>query len=205
MVIRKTFFPLIIFIALLFQVSRATAAMDWDPITDAEKGMKANPIDPGAGAVVLFKRGKIDVIEQSSLFWTTRIQTYVRIKVFNDAGRDRANIAEEHWKHFRLSSVQGRTILPSGEIIPLDSSKVFQGTAYQEGKHFTLLSTNFTLPSVVPGSIIEYQIEEYVDWFYPQPWIFDTYGLGTLQSTLQVTIGPRLDMAQFPLDSTLSK
>ena len=196
---------LVVFATLFFHLPAAAAAFDWDPVSDAEKSMTASPLDPGAGAVVLFKRGNLEVIERSSLFWTTRIQTYVRIKVFNEAGRDRANVSVEHEKFFRLSKVEGRTILPSGEIIPLDSSKVFQGTVFQEGKHFALLSTNFTLPSVVPGSIIEYQTEEYVDWFFPPPWIFDTRGLGTLQSTLRVLIGPRLDMAQFPLETTLNK
>src|SRR5580700_4033332 len=162
MVTRKALCGLIIFAALGFFVPRA-AAYDWDPVTDAEKTMKASPLDPGAGAVVLFKRGQMDVIEQSSLFWTTRIQTYVRIKVFNDAGRDAADITYGHEKFFRVSRVDGRTILPSGEIIPLDSTKVFKETIYQEGKHFALLGTSFTLPSVVPGTIIEYQIEEYVD------------------------------------------
>jgi hypothetical protein len=117
MALRKALFPLIIFVALLLQVSHATAAVDWDPVTDAEKSMKSNPIDPGAGAVVLFKRGKIDVIEQSSLFWTTRIQTYVRIKVFNDAGRDAGNISVDHEKRFRLSKIEGRTILPSARFL----------------------------------------------------------------------------------------
>ncbi len=201
MAIRRVLFPLIIFVALLFQVSRATAAVDWDPVTDAEKGMKANPIDPGAGAVVLFKRGHIDVIEQSSLFWTTRIQTYVRIKVFNDAGRDAGNISVDHEKRFRLSKIEGRTILPSGEIIPLDSSKVFQGIAYKEGNNFAILETSFTFPSVGPGAIIEYVLEETVDGFFPPPWIFDTLGVGTMDSSLQVTIGPRLGMSQFPLDN----
>ncbi len=204
MVGRKTIWPLIIFAAIIAYVPRA-AAFDWDPVTDAEKSMNSNPLDPGAGAVVLFKRGNVEVLERSSLFWTTRIQTYVRIKVFNDAGRDMANVSAEHDKFFRLSKVEGRTILPTGEIIPLDSSKVFQGTVFKEGKNFAILSTNFTLPSVVPGSIIEYQIEEYVDWFYPPPWIFDTAGVATLQSSLQVIIGPRLNMSQFPLESTLSK
>lgn len=196
---------LVVFATLFLYAPRAAAALDWDPVTDAEKSMTASPLDPGAGAIVLFKRGNIEVIERSSLFWTTRIQTYVRIKVFNEAGRNRANVSVEHEKTFRLSKVEGRTILPSGEIIPLDSSKVFQGTVLQEGRHFALLSTNFTLPSVVPGSIIEYQTEEYVDWFFPPPWIFDTRGLGTLQSTLRVVIGPRLGMSQFPMETTLSK
>ena len=195
---------LIVFATLSFHVSRAVAS-DWDPVTDAEKTMKSNPLDPGAGAVVLFKRGQIDVIEKSSLFWTTRIQTYVRIKVFNDAGRDAGNISIDAPKFVRMSKIEGRTILPSGEIIPLDSSKVFRGKAYTEGKNFAILESSFTFPSVQPGAIIEYQIEENEDWFYPSPWIFDTRELGTLQSSLKVTIGPRLSMAQFPLDTTANK
>jgi hypothetical protein len=204
MLSRKAVCRLIIFAALVFQVPRA-AAFDWDPVTDAEKTMKLNPVDPGAGAVVLFKRGQIDVLERSSLFWTTRIQTYVRIKVFNDAGRDAGNVSVEAPKVVRITKIEGRTILPSGEIIPLDPSKVFRGKAYTEGKNFAILSSSFTFPSVQPGAIIEYQFEENEDWFYPSPWIFDTRELGTLQSSLKVTIGPRLDMAQFPLDTTTNK
>src|SRR5712672_3090776 len=113
---------IIVFLMLSVDVPRAHA-FDWAEVTDAEKSMKSNPLDPGAGAVVLFKRGNVEVLERSSLFWTTRMQTYVRIKVFNDAGRDMANVSAGHEKIFRLSKVEGRTILPSGEIIPLDSSK----------------------------------------------------------------------------------
>src|SRR6202521_540989 len=204
MVNRRALCLLIIFAALLFHVPGVSGA-DWDPVTDAERGMKSNPLDPGAGAVVLFKRGQIDVIEKSSLFWTTRVQTYVRIKVFNDAGRDAGNVSVEAAKFVRISKIEGRTILPSGEIIPLDSSKVFRGTAYTEGKNFAILESSFTFPSVQPGAIIEYQIEENEDWFYPPPWIFDTRELGTLQSSLKVTVGPRLGMAQFPLDTTTNK
>src|SRR6266849_838359 len=108
---RKTYTPLILlFLAIPFHSARA-AASDWDPVTDAEKAMKSNPLDPGAGAVVLFKRGQIDVIEKSSLFWTTRIQTYVRIKVFNDAGRDAGIVSIEAPKFVRMSKIEGRTIL----------------------------------------------------------------------------------------------
>src|ERR1700689_1587462 len=134
---------LILFLAFSFHAPRA-AAFDWDPVSDGEKTMKSNPLDPGAGAVVLFKRGQIDVIERSSLFWTTRIQTYVRIKVFNDAGRDAGNVSGEAPKFVRISRIEGRPILPSGEIIPLDSSKVFRGKAYTEGKNFAILASSFT-------------------------------------------------------------
>ena len=60
----------ILSLAFALHVPRAAAA-DWDPVTDAEKAMKTNPLDPGAGAVVLFKRGEIDVLEKG--FWSTKI------------------------------------------------------------------------------------------------------------------------------------
>jgi hypothetical protein len=49
----KIALPLLL--VLLLHNPRA-AAFDWDPVTDAEKTLKSNPVDPGAGAVVLFKR-----------------------------------------------------------------------------------------------------------------------------------------------------
>jgi len=199
-------FRAIVVMSLMLSIPPLPAdALDWDAVTDADKNMKSNPLDPGAGAVVLFKRGKIEVLEKQSLFWTTRIQTYTRIKIFNDAGREYANVSVDAPKYMRLSKIEGRTILPSGQIIPLDSSQVFRGRAYESGRNYAIIKTSFTFPSVEAGAIIEYQTEEYVDWFYPPPWIFDTDEVGTLDSTLRVLIGPRLGMAQFPLDTTASR
>jgi hypothetical protein len=194
----------VILLALSLHVPSA-AAFDWADVTDAEKAMKSNPLDPGAGAVVLFKHGKIEVLEKQSLFWTTRIQTYTRIKVFNDAGREYANVSVDSPKYMRLSKIEGRTILASGQIIPLDSSQVFRGRSFEAGKNYAVMKTSFTFPSVEAGAIIEYQTEEYVDWFFPPPWIFDTNEVGTLDSALRVVIGPRLTMAMYPLDTTVTK
>src|ERR1700687_6242167 len=109
MVSRKALCGVIIFAALFFHVPRA-AAFDWDPVTDAEKSMKSNPIDPGAGAVVLFKRGEISVLEPESLRWTTHIHTYTRIKIFTEAGREAANVSIDTPKFVNLSKIEGRTI-----------------------------------------------------------------------------------------------
>src|SRR5580658_7822217 len=104
----------LLFVSLLaafsLYVPRA-AAFDWDPVTDAEKSMASNPLDPGAGSVVLFKRGQIEVLERTSLFWTTRTEIYVRIKVFNDAGRDAGNVSIDAPKFVRIDKIEGRTIL----------------------------------------------------------------------------------------------
>src|SRR5712671_6003929 len=89
---------LVLFCFALLYVPGA-AATDWDPVTDTEKNMQSNPLDPGSGAVVLFKRGQIDVLERQSLFWTTAIQTYTRIKILNEAGREYANVSVESSKY----------------------------------------------------------------------------------------------------------
>jgi len=197
---------LLVLLPLVFlPASAALAAVDWAPITDAEKAMKSNPLDPGSGAVVLFKRGQIFIGERSAGFWTTRVVTYVRIKVLTDAGREAGNRSIEEPKWVRFSKVEGRTILPSGEIVPFDPSKVFHGRAFEAGRRYAVLKTTFALPSVQPGAILEYQTEEMADWFFPPPWVFDTEDLATLQSTLSVTVGPRLALAQDPIETTVTK
>jgi hypothetical protein len=192
--------PLFFILLLLFCVPRA-AAFDWDPVTDTEKNMTSNPLDPGSGALVLFKRGDMDVLRINTSLWETRIVTYTRIKILTDAGRDAGNVVLEAPKYLRYTKIEGRTILPSGEIIPLDTSKIFHGVAYQSGNS-AVLSTSFAFSSAQPGAIIEYQTEEYEDWFFPPAWIFDTRGLATLQSSLKTTVTPELGMGQLPLGTT---
>jgi len=190
---------------MLFTATAAHAAAVWDPITDAEKALKTDPLDPGSGAIVLFKRGQIEVQERGGLNWITRIRTYARIKILNESGRDAANVSLWANKAYRLSGVEGRTILPSGEIVPLDGSKVFRTRAVESGKRFAIIKTTFTFPAVEPGAIIEYQLEEFVDGFFVRPWTFDTEDLSTLRATLQTLVGERLELAQFPLDTNISK
>ena len=69
------------------------------------------------------------------------------------------NRSVESPKWLRFGNVEGRTILPSGEIVPLDSSKVFHGRAFELGKRYAVLKTTFAFSSVQPGAILEYQTE----------------------------------------------
>ena len=193
----------LLFLTLL-PYSRAFAD-DWDPVTDAEKTMTSNPLDPGSGAVVLFKRGSMSVLELTSLHWVTTVKMYTRIKILNDAGRDAANVSLDAPKWERISNIQGRTILPDGRVIPLDASQVFSGRSFQSGKNFYEVKNSFTFPSVQPGAIVEYQMEAVSDSFYPSPWIFDTPDIGTITSTLHVLVGPRLSISLDPIQTNLSK
>ena len=44
-----------------------------------------------------------------------------------------------------------------------------------------ILQERFTFPAIEPGAIIEYQTDEFVDWFYPPTWYFDTYVLARVE------------------------
>jgi Domain of Unknown Function with PDB structure (DUF3857)/Transglutaminase-like superfamily len=189
-----------LFGGLLLHSSVAKSA-EWDPVSDEEKALKQDPIDPGSGAVVLFKRGKISVLEHGSSLWLTTMETYVRIKVFSEAGLDAANVSFEVPKYVRLSKVEGRTILASGQIVALDPTQIFRGRTSGAGNRNSSLKTTFALPSVEPGAILEYQLVETVDWYFFPPWTFDTPKLGTLHSALSVLVGPRLLLAQYPLET----
>jgi hypothetical protein len=175
-------------------------AFDWDPISQAEKSLSVNPIDPGAGAIVLFKRGDIRVETN------TKIVTYVRIKILTEAGREHANVSFAARKGLRLSKIEGRTILPSSGIVPLDSSQVHRGRIYESARGAAIIKTSFALPAVEPGAIIEYRMEQNQDgWYRFDPWVFDEPGLATLRSTLKVLVAPPLALAQFPVESTRTK
>jgi Domain of Unknown Function with PDB structure (DUF3857) len=137
--------------------------------------------------------------------WITRITSYTRIKILTDAGRDAANVSIEGPKYLRVTNIDGRTILPNGEIVPLDTAKVFHGVAFKEGRDFAMLTTSFAFSSAAPGSIIKYQTEQTEDWFFPPPWVFDTEGLATLSSTLTMVVSPELGMAQLPAETTSNR
>lgn len=178
---------------------------EWEPVTDAEKSLKENALDPGAGALVLFKRGKIEV-EDRGKSGRTKIETYVRIKILNESGREFANISIETDKSQRTDIVRGRTILPSGQVVPLDPSRVFRSQVYASGKQAAFFKTVFTVPDVEPGAIIEFQTEEQVDSFFIRPWIFDYPGLATLESTLSVTVlSERLQLQSHLVNTTRNK
>jgi Domain of Unknown Function with PDB structure (DUF3858) len=104
-------------ISVFATVARAT---DWDPVTDEEKAVKTDPLDPGAGAVALFKRGVVEIEERGRLNWITHIRTYTRIKILTESGRSAADISLVADKAYQTASFGGKTIMPSGQVDSID-------------------------------------------------------------------------------------
>jgi hypothetical protein len=122
----------------------------FQPPTDDELKMTADPKAPGAAAVYLYRE---DVTDDSTHTHTI----YERIKILTEKGKD---LATNHvsYLHYRdtVSDIQGRTIHADGTIVPL-TAKPSDLMAYKAGL-FEVDEIVFTLPSAEVGSILEFRL-----------------------------------------------
>lgn len=135
-------------ISILWSCS-AVAADDWRPIDPDELRMTAEPKDPTASAICLYRQEDINDVLGT-------VQEYLRIKILSDAGRNNANIEIDYDKAseaFRF--IEARTIQPDGSIVNFDGS--MYDTPVKVGHGSNSYAKTFTLQGVGIGSIIEYR------------------------------------------------
>jgi hypothetical protein len=141
-------------------------AEDWLPISQEDLAMKDNPKHKGDHAMILWREMLHDDVMKQE-------EVYVRIKVFDESGRDSANVETEPWPadvaEFKVNSIRGRTIHPDGSIVPFNG-KVFErtGIRYRTEPYFT---KTFALSDVTRGSIIEYKYT--ISW--GEHWVVSPY------------------------------
>lgn len=136
----------------------------------ADLELKSCDFEQGANAMVLFDKGIIAYDENFDL----SMERHVRIKIFNDKGKDLANIRVEFFSGNHLeyiNGVQAQTInLVDGkpEIIKLDKKLIY--TEVVDKSRSALV---FSMPNVKSGSVIEYKyvlntnsIVNFPDWYF---------------------------------------
>lgn len=145
-------------------------AADFAPITDNERALTEVTGHPSAPAVVLFTRGKLDVMdypkEVSSIF-----EVEMRIKILSEEGLDYGEISVPHSRFFRLKSFEGRTILPDGTTVPLPENAVFEEASSRSRKTYL---TKAAFPAVEVGAILD--VRYTMRWdspLYVEPWQFN--------------------------------
>ncbi|MGA2169766.1 MAG: DUF3857 domain-containing protein [Terracidiphilus sp.] len=147
---------------LLAISSPALVRAQFQPPTDEELKMTADPKAPGAAAVYLYREETTD----DSLHFQTY---YERIKVLTEKGEEQATIRIPYEPgEFKVNDIKGRTIHSDGTIIPLTTKPSdlmdFKTKARQVNQMV------FTLPSVEVGSIIEYRLQiDYSDTIVSSP------------------------------------
>ncbi len=157
----------VLFLVLLFSLTLVSAnaagrADEWKPIDPQHLGLKASTVEKDADAEVLFW----EVYVEKS-FEGAELRHYVRIKIFNDRGRDSQGKVELPFVNGnKILDVAARTIKADGTIINLGPEAVFETTLIKFGK-FKVRAKTFALPSVEAGVIVEYRWREVVkDSFY---------------------------------------
>ncbi len=146
----RIFIPIVLFayIGLAFP-GTTLAGNDWPPIIPEELALKDNPASPGSLAMMLDREEIVNSKDSTELY-------YYRIKIFTEKGKARADVEIPFFKGLGdVKDVRARTIHPDGKVIDF-SGQVMEKLLVKAGEYKYLAKT-FTLPDVIPGSIIEYR------------------------------------------------
>lgn len=121
----------------------------WPPISAEELALKDNPLSPGSSAMILYR----EMITNDPESYETH---YYRIKVFSEAGRERADVEIPYRKDFlRVTDLRARTVHADGTVVDWDGRTFDKVVAKTRRVSFRAMT--FTLPDVQVGSILEYQ------------------------------------------------
>jgi len=145
--------PLHAVVGLAFMLSgipRVSAASQPPPVTPEELKMTAEPLAPGAPAIILYRQ--VDRVDNSAAAYE---DTFVRIKILTDEGRKYGDveIPYNEGAGIHISKLSARTIHPDGSL------SEFKGTPFEKeivkARGWKYMAKTFALPDVQVGSVIE--------------------------------------------------
>jgi hypothetical protein len=139
---------------------------DWKPIDPAQLALTAPVVEKDADAEVLFWEVRVSY-EDSGGDPGTILNHYVRIKIFNERGRESQSkidifAPKFRGREFKIKDIAARTIKPDGTIVELKKEDVFERDVIKTSG-LKVKAKSFAMPSVEAGSIIEYRWREVRD------------------------------------------
>src|ERR1035438_3502944 len=139
-----------------------TVNIAWDPITDAERQMRAPLVDKDAGVEALFWKVHVeDLLRGDDV--SRLLRHYVRLKVFDEKGKEKAaTIDIEFSSKAAILDVAARTIKADGTIVEMKRDAVYQRDLIRAGGK-KIKAKSFAVPGVEPGAIVEYRYTESLD------------------------------------------
>jgi len=163
----KKLFPLLTLLILTGYIKAQT--MPFGQIDMADLKMTSCDFEKDANAMVLFDRAAVSYKSSSII-----MERHKRIKIFNDNGKNEANIRIEYYiGEFdeSISDVEAETINLNGTSI--EYAAVDKKLIYMEAIDKNKKAVVFTFPNVKPGSIVEFKYKlttaqpyNYPDWFF---------------------------------------
>ncbi len=165
---------------LLALAARPAASADFAPISDAERALEQVAWQPEATAVVLFKRARMKMLDYPREV-SSFLDVQVRLKILREEGAEHGEVAIGHSNFLRLKSLEARTVLPDGTVVPVPEGSIFVQQASRAENTFV---TKVVFPSVQVGAILDYHyVVRWDSFYYLEPWFFDNH-LPTLLSEI---------------------
>ena len=126
-------------------------AEGFQPVYSDELKMSAEPLAPGAPAIILERE-----VDRDDRGETGHENDYYRIKILKEEGRKYADIEIPFFKENgnNIVNVHARTVRPDGSIINFEGKAFDKSIAKAKGLKY--MAKTFTLPNVEVGSVIEY-------------------------------------------------
>jgi len=151
--------PPVFLLATCCASAQVNVNVSWDPVTDAERQMRAPVIDKDAGVEALFWR--VYVEDQFNGQDAKRVlKHYVRLKVFDEKGKEKAaTIDIEFPAKTSIFDVTARTVKADGTIVDMKRDAVYQRDLVRAGGR-KIQVKSFAVPGVEPGAIVEYRYTE---------------------------------------------
>jgi len=135
--------------------------VQWLPISDADRQLKSPQVESDAGAEVLMYRVHVvDEILGNNRDWQRVFYHYVRLKVFDQKGMERASTIDlQYGNNTSILDVSGHTVKADGSIVELDRKTVYKRDVVR-GNGIRRKAVSFAMPGVEPGAILEYRWKE---------------------------------------------
>src|SRR4051794_7204923 len=131
----------------------------WQPITDEDKALAAPKVEKNAGLEAIFWH--VHVIDEVSDGKLQRnLYHYVRLKVFNKEGAEKASTLNIPYSESEsVLYIQGRTIKANGDIVELTKDAIHDRDIFRIGGLKRKVKS-LAMPAVEPGAIVEYRWKE---------------------------------------------
>ncbi len=151
---------LLLLLVLVAALPVFAAGEDWRPVEASELALKTPVVEKDADAEAIFWEVRVDDGEMGDLIFTH----YIRIKVFTERGRESQSkidipFGKIFGSNFKVKDIAARTIKPDGTTVELKKEDVFEREIVK-ASGIKLKAKSFAMPSVEPGSIIEYRWRE---------------------------------------------
>ena len=158
-------FRLFSFLALLSLISTSfnwsvvrAGGEEWRPVDPGDIALKAAKVEPNADSEAIFWDIRIDDGGYSDLV----LSHYVRIKVFNERGRERHSKMDIPYVNgVKIKDIAARTIKTDGSIVELLKDDIIEKTVVK-ANGLKLKTKTFAFPGIEPGAIIEYKWKEVI-------------------------------------------